>query len=450
MIQFYGEMKGRCIMKIFHISDLHIGKQLKMYDIGEVQQRMLAKIVEEARRVRPDAIVIAGDIYDKSAPSGEAFRIFDGFLTALSELEPEIPVFIISGNHDNQLRLNYAGSFLAKHHIYIAASLPKTEEEYLQKIVLQDKYGVVNFYLLPFVRPADAKNLLKCGEGGRQDGSWKNEIEGISGEHDSLKSEAESVETKENRETEESLKIRSYDDAVGMFLSREKVDFSQRNVLVAHQFFVSGETAPERRDSEQQYISVGGIDSVSTEWVRAYDYVALGHIHSRQSIGETHIRYSGTPWKYSLSEEKDEKGITVVDLGEKGQTPEISYIPLNIKPDVRSVKGTFREVWDMADADNRTDYVSITLTDEDESALRDSKVRLGERYEHIMEIMVENSRTQAILERDLEEGDSDDPLTLFSIFYKEMHDQPMSEAELAAMKEIIGSLSDGQNQEGTQ
>lgn len=411
-------------MKIFHISDLHIGKQLKMYDIGEVQQRMLAKIVEEARRVRPDAIVIAGDIYDKYAPSGEAFRIFDGFLNDISALEPEIPVFIISGNHDNQLRLNYAGSFLAKHHIYIAASLPKTEEEHLSKIVLQDKYGPVNFYLLPFVRPADAKNLLKCNEEEEQFGSG------------------------EDRETEESLKIRSYDDAVRMFLSRERVDCSQRNVLVAHQFFVSGENVPERRDSEQQYISVGGIDSVSTEWVKDYDYVALGHIHSRQSIGAPHIRYSGTPWKYSVSEEKDEKGITVVDLKEKGQPPQISYIPLNIKPDVRSIKGTFQEVWNHANADNRLDYVSITLTDEDESALRDSKVRLGERYEHILEIMVENSRTQAVLERDLEEGTLEDPLALFGIFYQEMHGQPMNEGELAAMKEIIGSLSNEENREG--
>ena len=384
-------------MKIFHISDLHIGKQLHLYDIAAVQRAVLEQIVKKAKEERPDVIVIAGDIYDKSAPSGEAFHLFDEFLNALGDIKPMIPVLIIAGNHDNHLRLNYASSFLEKHHIYISASLPKNEEEHLKKIVLKDEYGEVNFYLLPFTRPADGKNLF---------GSEK--------------------------------EIQTYEDAVHAMIEREDIDYTQRNVLVAHQFFVKGQNQPERRESELRYISVGGIDSVDIACVENFDYVALGHIHSSQSIGKSYIRYSGTPLKYSVSEAGDEKSITVATLGEKGKEIELDFLPLKMNPDVRKIKGTLEAVIEMAEESNRKDYVSIVLTDE--KIPYKAKERLQEFYSNILEVSVENARTEAILQQDMADKISEDPIALFADFYQEMNNTPMSEQERQVLTDIVKRL----------
>ncbi len=384
-------------MKIFHISDLHIGKQLHLYDISVVQKTILEQIIKKAKECRPDVIVIAGDIYDKSAPSGEAFHIFDGFLNALGDIKPMIPVLIIAGNHDNQLRLNYASSFLEKHHIYISASLPKNEDEHLKKIVLKDTYGDVNFYLLPFTRIADGKNLF---------GSEK--------------------------------EIQTYDDAVCAMLEREDIDYTQRNVLVAHQFFVKGQNQPERRESELRYISVGGIDSVDIACVENFDYVALGHIHSSQSMGKLYIRYSGTPLKYSVSEASDTKSITVATLGEKGKEIQLDFLPLEMKPDVRKIKGTLEEVIALAKEDNRDDFVSITLTNE--KVPYKAKERLQEFYSNILEVSVENSQTEAMLQQDMADKISEDPIALFADFYQEMNNTPMSEQEQQVLMDIVNKL----------
>lgn len=384
-------------MKIFHISDLHIGKQLHLYDIAAVQRAVLEQIVKKAKEQRPDVIVIAGDIYDKSAPSGEAFHLFDEFLNALGDIKPMIPVLIIAGNHDNHLRLNYASSFLEKHHIYISASLPKKEEEHLKKIVLKDEYGEVNFYLLPFTRPADGKNL------------FGNEKE-----------------------------IQTYEDAVHAMIEREDIDYTQRNVLVAHQFFVKGQNQPERRESELRYISVGGIDSVDIACVENFDYVALGHIHSSQSMGKSYIRYSGTPLKYSVSEAGDEKSITVATLGEKGKEIELDFLPLEMKPDVRKIKGTLEAVIAMAEESDQKDYVSIVLTDE--KIPYKAKERLQEFYSHILEVSVENARTEAILQQDMADKMSEDPIVLFADFYQEMNNTPMSEQERQVLTDIVKKL----------
>ena len=383
-------------MKLFHISDLHIGKQLNLYDLSEVQRDVFAQFAAAAERERPDAIVIAGDIYDRSAPSGEAFALFDAFLNRLGNLKPMIPVLIISGNHDSNLRLNFASSFLEKHQIYISSAPPKTEEEHLKKIVLRDEYGEVNFYMLPFVKPADAKNLLGAD-----------------------------------------AEIRTYDEAFAAILAREEIDFAQRNVLIAHQFFVSGGAEPKRRESELRYLSVGGIDSVDIRHIKGFDYAALGHIHTAQQIGMPHLRYSGTPLKYSVSEASDTKAITVVTVGEKGAEPEISFLPPVMKPDVRKLRGTLAEVADMA-AECARDYVSITLTDED--ALFRPKERLREYYGRILDIRIENTRTAALLRSEAAEPENEEPLALFCEFYREMNGQPVSDAELAVMTDVIETV----------
>lgn len=383
-------------MKLFHISDLHIGKQLHYYNLRENQVETLSQIVLKAKAYRPDAMIIAGDIYDKSVPSAEAYTIFDQFLNELSGIEPEIPILIIAGNHDSAERLNYASTFLEKHRIYISVLPPQTEKEYLKKVVLKDDYGEVNFYLLPFTKPGYVRHLFDEGA------------------------------------------VTSYDSAIAALIERENIDYNQRNVLVSHQFFISGEKTPETCDSEQVYISVGGIDSVDVKSVRNFDYVALGHLHGPQQIGEKHIRYSGTPLKYSVSEEKHEKSITLVTLKGKEEDILIEKIPLAAKQDVRKEKGTLEEIISRATDENRHDYISITLTDEME--VYKPKDQLEEHYDHILEIRVENSRTKAHLANISEETLVLDPFEAFKEFYQEMQHVPMNMEEEKIIADIIDTV----------
>ncbi|NLP15514.1 MAG: exonuclease SbcCD subunit D [Clostridiales bacterium] len=385
-------------MKIFHISDLHIGKQLHFYNMKDDQIAILAQIVDRARELRPDALIIAGDIYDKTVPSAEAYTIFNRFLNDMSELKPDIPVLIIAGNHDSAERLNYASAFLEKENIFISVQSPGNEDEYLKKIVLKDEYGDVNFYMLPFTKPGHVRHLFD---------------EGI---------------------------VTSYDSAVKALIKRENIDYSKRNVLISHQFYISGDVSPETCDSEQVYITVGGIDSVDIEAVKDFDYVALGHLHGAQSIGMKHIRYSGTPLKYSVSEEKHVKAITMVTLNDKGSEPVIDRIPLYPIRDVRSEKGLISDIISRATDTNRHDYISITITDEDE--IYRPKDQLEEHYDHILEVKIDNSRTRARLEAEDLEAAVLDPLEAFKQFYQEMQGVPMSSEEESIMIDVINKLQE--------
>ncbi len=386
-------------MRIFHLSDLHIGKQLHYYNLKDNQIDILKQIVAKAKEYRPDVILIAGDIYDKSVPSAEAYAIFDQFLIELSELTPSIPVLMIAGNHDSAERLNYASTFLEKHHIYISVLPPQKEEEYLKKLVLQDEHGAVSFYLLPFTKPGYVRHLFAEGA------------------------------------------VTSYDSAIKELLEREEIDYSDRNVLLSHQFYISGDQCPETCESEQAYLSVGGVDSVDVSAIKQFDYVALGHLHGAQSIGEKHIRYSGTPLKYSVSEEKHNKTITMVTLGAKGEELMVETLPLNPIQDVRREQGTLNEIIGRATDCNRNDFISIILTDEAE--LFKPKDQLEEHYNYILEVRVENSRTRAQLENTPEEASVLDPLEAFREFYQEMNREPMSPEEERLMAEIIHSVKEG-------
>jgi exonuclease SbcD len=377
-------------MKIFHLSDLHIGKQLYFYNLRASQERVLQMIVEKAVEYRPDVVVIAGDIYDKAVPSGEAYELFDAFLNQLADIRPSIPVLIIAGNHDNAARLKFASGFLKKNHIYISVMPPQSEEEHLVKIELEDEFGLVNFYLLPFTKPAYVRKLFE-------------------------------------EET-----CREYQDAVQKVIEREVLDETKRNVLVAHQFFVAGEEKPERSDSEMN-LSVGGLDQVDIKCVEKFDYVALGHIHRAQKVGKDFIRYCGTPLKYSVSEEKHHKGILMITLGEKGSKNQYETIPLTIKPDVRSMRGTLEEVIALAKEENKDDYVSITLTDEE---LERPKDKLEEYYSRILEVRIDNKQTRAILSEDFEEN-STDPVEAFFHFYEEMNGQPLGEEAEQIFYEVL-------------
>ena len=378
-------------MRFFHLSDLHIGKQLHSYSLKQDQEHILQEVVSYAEKIRPDAMVFAGDIYDKSVPSAEAVRIFDEFLTKLSSLEPAIPILIIAGNHDSAQRLNYASQILKRQNIYIAGNVPETEDEYLKKLTLQDEEGKVNFYFLPF---------LKLGY-----------VRGVFDE-----------------EIPE-----SYEAAVRKILEREHIDWNERNVLISHQFYAGSGQKMERSESETA--SVGGLDLIDSSCVQNFDYVALGHLHGAQRAGAEHIRYCGTLLKYSVSEANQNKTLHLISLGKKEDAVQVEELPLHPLRDVRKVRGELEEIIADAKLENKDDYISVTLTDEVDPYK--PKEQLERVYSHILEVRMDNTRTRKKLEEFEEEAVVSDPLTVFEEFFEEMQGRAMNEEEKSLLVEVL-------------
>ena len=362
-------------MRFFHLSDLHIGKHLHLYNLAQDQKYILKQIVEKAEECHPDAIVIAGDIYDKSVPSGEAYQLFDEFLNSLAEIKPSIPILIIAGNHDSQERLQYASSFLERHQIYIATKPPQEEDEHLKKITLTDSYGEVDFYLFPFTKPGYVRHLFPQEE------------------------------------------VTDYEKAYELMLKREEIDPSRRSVLVAHQFFVNQGQKPEVCDSEQMNINVGGLDSIDIRVISDFDYVAAGHIHGPQSLGNGRVRYCGTPLKYSFSECQDNKSLTIVEVKEKGNV-EIESIPLVPLHDMVKIKGNFMEIMNPMNfpAIDNNSYLHITLTDELD--VPEAFRRLNDVYPNLMQMEYDNTRTRQKRELHIStENAKRNPLEMFANLY---------------------------------
>lgn len=377
-------------MKFFHLSDLHIGKQLHHYNMIPEQRDILQKIVELTKREQPDAVLIAGDIYDTPVPSAEAVSVFDEFLTRLNSIEPEVTVCVIAGNHDSAKRIDFAGDILAKHRVMIAGMPPVTAEEKLKKVSMQDAYGEVCIYLLPFVKPSYVRNL-----------------------------------------TEE--EVPTYDAAVKLLLEREEIDTDKRNIIVSHQFYTAGGKEPMTSDSEIRM--VGGIENVDAAALEKFDYAALGHIHKSQKIGQEWYRYCGTPLQYSVSEAGDAKTVTMVELGAKGSKPRITELPLVPLRSVRKLTGHLEEVLAEATEENCHDYVSITLTDEVEAY--QPKEKLEQVYDHILEIKIDNERTRKILEFSEEDVESLDPYDAFCRFFQEMNGRELTTEEDNLIRAVI-------------
>ena len=410
-------------MKLFHLSDLHIGKLLCGYSLRENQEAVLSQIADYAKAEHPDAILICGDIYDKSAPSGEAYVMFDRFLEALSEIRPRIPVLIIAGNHDSPERLSYASSFLERHSIYLSVFPPVSKDEFLKKIELADEYGPVDFYLLPFLKPGYLRPLLPDGS------------------------------------------ALSYEEAVRFLLSREKIDSGRRNVILSHQFYTAGQSEPETCDSEAAVAMAGGLDKIDVSVLDAFDYAALGHLHGSQRVGRESARYCGTPYKYSVSEERHHKAVTVVELGEKGEEPRLYFLPLSGLQDVRRLRGTLEEVLGAAESAAPSasagqpaasggqpsvpsassgvchDFVSVTITDEQEPyRIRE---RLEERYDHLLELRVDNARTRARLAESGTENDpAPEPMEAFRQFYETVNHTPLPEEGERIMKGLVRDIQE--------
>lgn len=375
-------------MRFFHLSDLHIGKQLHHYSLKEDQEHILGEIIEYAGKLHPDAVVIAGDIYDKPVPSAEAVTLFDDFLTRLAKIRPQIPVMIISGNHDSADRLRYAAGILKEEKIYLAGSVPQKEEEHIEKVALKDEWGEVNFFLLLFLKPAYVRRLF----------------------------EENPPET--------------YSDAVNRLIKRENINFKdERNVLISHQFYM-GSYLPETCDSET--ISIGGLDQIDITGVEPFDYVALGHLHGKQKVKDEHIRYCGTPLKYSVSEASHTKALTVVTLGEKGKSVKIEEYPLHPLRDVRKITGKLKEI--LKEERSPEDYVSITLTDETDPY--HPKEQLETVFSKILEVRIDNTRTRTKW-MEAEELVLKTPEENFADFFEKMQGRTMDPEEETLILQIL-------------
>lgn len=366
-------------MKFFHLSDLHIGLKLMNHDMREDQEYILSEVIEVAGREKPDAIVIAGDIYDKAVPSAEAVEVFDCFLEKLTEAAPEAVIMMISGNHDSAPRIDCFRKVLSRQNVYMVGQPPRMETEYIEKVVLKDEYGKVNFYLLPFVKPSMVKQVVGVDENGNN---------------------------------------LSYNETLHRLIGHEKINSDERNVLVSHQFYLpSGKNAEdvERMDSEMR--TVGNIDEVSADVLGKFDYAALGHIHKPMKVGSELYRYCGTPLACSVSEAQQQKGIIMVEMGVKGEV-KTTILPLEPLRQVKVVKGTLEEVL----KESCKDYVTVILTDKADLDVIDMQERIRLAFPNLLEIRRENQR-KTDYTRTLQTEELLDPYELCCSFLKDLDEE---------------------------
>lgn len=381
-------------MKFFHLSDLHIGLKLMNRDLREEQMDILRQVTDLAREEQPDAVVIAGDIYDKAVPAAEAVEVFDSFITELKRAVPEAEMMLISGNHDSGLRLNCFREILDEQKVHMIGLPPRREEEYIEKVTLQDEFGPVNFYLLPFVKPSMVKQIVGVDENGNN---------------------------------------LSYDATLHKLIAREEVNTTERNVLVSHQFYLPvGENAEsvERMDSEIR--TVGNIDVVASDVLEAFDYAALGHIHKPMKVGSELYRYCGTPLACSVSEVGQQKGVIMVEIGEKDSKTSVKITVLPLKPlrEVRIIKGSLEEVLAQA----CEDFVTVILTDRVDLDIMDMQDRIRMAFPYLLEIRREVLRKADYSEQLMAEKEQD-PFELCCSFLKDLDDE-----EKTILRDVIHTV----------
>ena len=376
-------------MKLIHLSDLHIGKRVNEISMLEDQEYILLQILQIIDDEKADALLICGDVYDKSVPSAEAVTLFDDFLCRLAQRK--IPVLIISGNHDSPERLAFGNRLLELGGIHISP----VYDGQIRSVTLTDEHGEAVFWLMPFIKPTHVKRFYPD----------------------------EGIET--------------YTDAVRVALEKMPVDTSKRNILLTHQFVTGSVTC----DSEE--LSVGGSDNVDAAVLEAFDYVALGHIHGPQNIGSNRIRYCGTPLKYSFSESGHHKSVTVVNLGAKGSL-ELQLRPLNPRRDLRQLRGSFAQLTDKGFYQGTAthDYLHIILTDEEDVPEAVGQLRVI--YPNLMKLSYDNTRTRTNQTVDgAEDVQRKSPLELFDELYQLQNNQPMSERQRSFTLELIESIWEG-------
>jgi exonuclease SbcD len=339
-------------VKLLHISDLHIGIKLYNRDLASDQEYVFEQIIEYVKKYTPDVIIIAGDIYDKSVPSAESVQLFNSFTEKLYNASDKSQIMMIGGNHDSSQRIDYLSWILEKQRLHIAGVPPKSADEFIKKVTLNDEHGEVNFYLLPFSKPSVIKGVFDT----------------------------------------DSDNTYSYNEALHKLFEHEiktgHIDPNKRNVLISHQFYLPiGQDASKVERSESEISAVGNIDVVSNDVLAPFDYVALGHIHKPMTVGEDRFRYSGTPLAYSISEANQEKGALLVDIGEKGNI-KIEKLPLKPLHKITTIENTFENVLKYP----TEDYVQVILTDTDDLDVVDLKERLNIAFPNLLEIQRKYTR----------------------------------------------------------
>ena len=378
-------------MKFIHISDLHIGKRVNEKALIEEQTHILGQICDIVAARKPDAVLIAGDVYDKAVPSGEAVLLFDDFLTRLSTLVGH--VFVISGNHDSAERIAFGSRIMSAKGIHLS---PVYDGE-TEPMTLSDEYGEVDIYMLPYIRPVHVRHFLS---------------------------------------DEDKTQVDSYDSAVRKAIGMMAPDSQRRNVLVTHQF-VTGALRSESED-----VNVGGLDNVDASAFDCFDYVALGHLHRPQDCGDERVRYSGSPLKYSFSEVYDNKSLTVVVLKEKGVL-EREFVPLLPLHDWHDLRGTYEELTSRAFYAGKPwteDFVRITLTDEQD--IPDAIGKLRTIYHNLMELRYDNKRTQSGFS--VSDGtvgtEEKTPMELFSEFYAKQNGDELSNEQKTYLMNVVEKI----------
>lgn len=358
-----------------HLADLHLGKRVNGFSMMEDQEYILNRILEIMEEEQPDGLLIAGDVYDKTIPPAEAVRRMDDFLTAVAA--KHVPVFLISGNHDSAERVAFGHQLMQGSGIWISPVYDGT----IRHHTLEDRWGEVNIYLIPFLRPSVVRSFFP------------------------------------------DVEIEDYTDALRTIIEDLQVDTSRRNVVLAHQFVTAAGALPETCDSEQ--LSVGGLDRVDGSVFSPFDYTALGHLHGPQRVGSETIRYAGSPLKYSFSELHQKKSVTVAELRAKGET-EIRQIPLQPRREMTELRGTFEEILEEArkKGEPQTDYYHMILTDETDVV--DALSLLREYYPNIMLLDYDNRRTRSQKEvEQLDRVEERTPGELFAALYEQQNGQEM-------------------------
>ncbi len=373
-------------MKFIHMSDLHLGKRVNEFSMIDDQRYILNEILNIINEQKPDAVIIAGDIYDKSVPGADAVMLLDDFLTRLAAMN--LHVFMISGNHDSSERISFGARLMEKSRIHVS----EVYRGSVSPVKLEDNIGTVNVYMLPFVKPAVVRHVFPDEQ------------------------------------------IESYTDAVACAVRHMDINTEERNILVTHQTV----TGSARCDSEETVI--GGTDNVEPDVFDVFDYVALGHIHGAQKIGRETMRYSGTPLKYSFSEEQHIKSLAAVDVNEKGNIC-IDTIPLNPLRDMITVKGLYRDIIERAETGSisRDSYVRIILTDEQEEP--DAVNKLRYYFPNIMKLEYDNTRTGAYASVDnTAEENNLSPYDYFAGLYELQNNQPLSKEQGSYVKNVFDNI----------
>lgn len=375
-------------MKFLHISDLHLGKRLNGVSLLEDQRYILNQILKLADQA--DAVLIAGDVYDKPVPSAEAVTLFDGFLTELAQRGKS--VLMISGNHDSAQRLAFGGAMLSQSGIHVSPVF----DGKLEPVPMEDKHGTVAVYLLPFLKAAHVRPFFEEEE------------------------------------------LNSCQEAVACVLQHTKLDKSCRNVLLAHQFVAGA------RRCESEEVSVGGLDQVSAELFRDFDYVALGHLHTPQKLGRETICYSGSPLKYSVSETRQQKAALLVTMEEKGNVT-VKALPLKPLRNLVCLKGSYDELTDRKGYQNRNleDYYHITLTDDED--IPQAMARLQTIYPNLLSLDCDNRRTRGQLDMALQRNQEEtDPMILLEQFYQKRNGQPMTDSQRQLAQKLMEEIWEGE------